>query len=83
MQELVLAIFGCVTIYDALVHWLDLPSIMRFLPEIFSGLVIPYVLFAGTRDRFRLVAPKYWFVFGALAIVVLCGIINNNPGQAL
>ncbi len=36
-----------------------------------------YVLLAGTRDRFRLVAPKYWFTFGALAIVIVCGIINN------
>src|SRR5580704_6024874 len=43
-------------------------------------LVMLYVFVAGTRDRFRLVAPKYWLVFGALALVILCGIINNNPG---
>jgi hypothetical protein len=65
---------------DYLVQLFKLPPILRFLPEMMSTVVIVYALFAGTLDRFRLVSPKYWIVFGALAVVILCGIINNNPG---
>ena len=81
MHAFILDIFCCAMLGDYLIQLLALPSITRFLPELLSGIVILYVLVAGTRDRFRLVAPKYWLVFGALAVVILCGIINNNPGS--
>jgi hypothetical protein len=80
MQLFTLAILGCVMVCDFLVQSLALPPILRFLPECISCIVILYVLIAGTRDRFQFVAPKYWFVFIMLAVVVACGIINNNPG---
>jgi hypothetical protein len=80
MQAFILALFCCVTLSDFLIQQLSLPPIARFLPEILSGLVILYIVVAGTRDRFRLVAPKYWLFFGAMALVMLCGIIINNPG---
>ena len=50
------------------------------MPDALSGIVIVYVLFAGVRNRFRLVAPKYWIVFGAMTVVIICGIINNQSG---
>jgi hypothetical protein len=80
MQAFILALFCCATLSDFLIEQFSLPPIARFLPEILSGLLLLYVMVAGTRDRFRLVAPKYWLLFGALALVILCGIINNNPG---
>jgi len=80
MHAYTLAIIFCIMLCEFLVKALDLPPILRFLPEAMSAVLLVYVLFAGTRDRFRLVAPKYWFAFGALAVVVICGIINNGSG---
>lgn len=80
MQSFILILFCCATLADFLIQQFSLPPVARFLPEILSGLIILYVMIAGTRDRFHLVAPKYWLVFGALVFVILCGIINNNPG---
>jgi hypothetical protein len=80
MQTFTLVIICCITLAEFLVQLLNLPEILRFLPEALSAVVILYVLVAGTRDRFRLVAPKYWIVFGALALVLICGIINGEPG---
>jgi hypothetical protein len=80
MQAFILALFCCVTLSDFLIQQLSLPPIARFLPEVLSGILILYVVVAGTRDRFRLVAPKYWLFFGAMALVMLCGIINSDPG---
>jgi hypothetical protein len=65
---------------DFLVKTLGLPPLLRFLPEAMSGIVVLYVLFAGTRDRFRLVAPKYWFAFGAMVVVIVCALVNNPAG---
>jgi hypothetical protein len=80
MHAYTLAIIFCIMLCEFLVKALDLPPMLRFLPEAMSALLLVYVLFAGTRERFRLVAPKYWFTFGALAVVVICGIINNRSG---
>jgi hypothetical protein len=77
MQAFTLIVICCVMLNDFLVKLLGLPAILHFLPEAMSAVVVVYVLFAGTRDRFRLVAPKYWFAFGAMTVVIVCGIINN------
>jgi hypothetical protein len=81
MQAFAMAMICCVTLSDFLVQQFKLPLLLRFLPEMFSAIVIVYVLIAGTRDRFHLVAPKYWLIFAALVLVVICGVINNNPGS--
>ncbi|MDP9009209.1 MAG: hypothetical protein M3N91_11000 [Pseudomonadota bacterium] len=80
MQGFLLVLICCVMSSDFVVYSLGLPSVMHFIPELMSGVVIVYVLIFGTRDHFRLVAPKYWLVFGALAFVMLCGIILNGTG---
>ena len=80
MQAFTLALLCCVMLSDFLVKTFALPPLLRFLPEAMSGIVVLYVLFAGTRDRFRLVAPKYWFAFGAMAIVIVCALVNNPTG---
>jgi hypothetical protein len=81
MQLFIFVIFCSVLLCEFTVQALALPPIIRFLPELTSGLVILYVLVAGVRDRFQLVAPKYWLFFGAISLVMLCGIIINNPGS--
>jgi hypothetical protein len=80
MHAFTLAIICCITLVDFLAQVLNLPAVLHFLPEAMSAVVIFYVLVAGTRDRFHLVAPKYWLVFGAMALVLLCGVINGAPG---
>jgi hypothetical protein len=80
MQPFIYAVFCIAMFGDFTVQALELPSIVRFFPEAASCFVILYVLVAGTRDRFQLVAPKYWLFFGAMGLVMLCGIIVNGPG---
>jgi hypothetical protein len=80
MQAIVLLIICCVTLTDFIVKLFDLPTVVHFLPELLSAIVTLYVVIAGTRDRFRLVAPKYWFAFGAFAVLILCGAINSGAG---
>jgi hypothetical protein len=80
MQTFIIALICCVMSGEYIVNSLKLPSVLRFLPEAMSLIIVVYVVFAGTRDRFRLVAPKYWVVYGALAVVMLCGIANNPAG---
>lgn len=81
MQRFTLFVIACVMLSDFIVKTLELPPPVRFIPELLSGVVVVYVLIAGTRDRFRLVSPKYWVVFAALAIVILSGIINSGTGS--
>jgi hypothetical protein len=80
MQSFLLVIMCCVMLSDFIVYSLGLPAATHFIPELLSGIVMVYVLVVGTRSGFRLVAAKYWLVFGALAIVMLCGIIINGTG---
>ena len=80
MSGFTLAIFCCVMLNDFIIKIFDLPGPLHFLPEAMSLVVILYVLVAGTRNRFELVAPKYWLLFFAMAVIMLCGIINGAPG---
>jgi hypothetical protein len=81
MRAFLLVIIGLVTIGDFLAQTLNLPPLLHFIPEMMSLVLIAYAFIAGTRDRFRMIAPKYWLLFGALAIVMLCGIINGRTGS--
>jgi len=70
-----------VTIGEFIVQLLDLPPILHFIPEMVSVALIVYIVIAGTRTRFELVATKYWLAFAALAIVMLCGVVNSGTGS--
>jgi hypothetical protein len=85
MQSFILVVICLVMFGEFTVNYSALPPILRFLPEAASAVLILYVIFSGTRDRFRLVAQKYWIVFTALAIVILCGVVNSfsGPGPTL
>jgi hypothetical protein len=81
MHVFILVIICCVTLSEYLIKTFDLPPFLHFLPEMLSCVLIVYVFVVGTRDRFRLVAPKYWLAFAALAVVILCGIIKSGSGS--
>jgi hypothetical protein len=81
VQFFVLLIICTVMLNDYLVKLLDLPTVLHFVPEALSAVVLVYVAAAGTRNRFRLVQPKYWLVFGAFSAIILFGILNNPPGS--
>lgn len=82
MRPLVLALLVVVTTFGFLKRIGWLPDAAPFLTEIFGAIVVAYVALVGTQDRFRYVAPIYWFFFAAIAVVMLCGAIVNQvqPG---
>lgn len=59
-----------------------LPPIFGYLPELLAALVLAYIIFAGTKSRFRYVRAEYWLAFGTIAAVMVCGIFANSvaPG---
>ena len=59
-----------------------LPREASYLGELLGGVALLYVVFAGTRNRFRYVRPAYWFMFGALLLTILAGVVLNRvePG---
>lgn len=85
MQYLTLLIILSVTLGQYLSNLHLAPSLLRYLPEGLSALCCAIVLLAGPRDRFRLVAPRYWLAFFATAAVIGCGVLANHmaPGPLL
>jgi len=85
MQLVTLAIFCAVTLcsYVASLHLA--PAGFKYVPEGFSILLAAAVILAGPGQRFRLIAPRYWLVFGALAVIAACGgLINQlDPGPLI
>ena len=81
MNAYIYLIIGCIMCSDFIVASFDLPSMLHFIPEVLSLGLIGYVFIEGTRTRFRLIAPKYWIIFGALTVVIICGAINGQDGS--
>jgi hypothetical protein len=73
----------CSTSFLASIH--VAPGPVKFVPEALSGIAAISVVLLGPRQQFRFVAPRYWIVFGGLALVVACGILINGvaPGPLL
>jgi hypothetical protein len=80
MQFLTLALILACTLGTFFTDVGAAPAALKFLPEGLSLIALAYILLAGSRQRFQLVAPRYWLAFGALALVVLCGVLINRPG---
>src|ERR1700730_2062027 len=80
MHVLVLILILAATLVDCLVqtfHWI---GFVRLIPEVFSLIAVVVILMRGVRYGFTFVAPKYWFVFGLLSAIILCGILTNDVG---
>jgi len=55
-----------------------LPKMTKLLPDALSLVALLVVLFYGARNRFGLVRPAYWFVFGVMGATIVCGIVANS-----
>ena len=80
MQWFVITLFLTVTLASFTVTSLGAPRLFKYLPELLSVAALLYVLIVGMRRRFDLIAPKYWVLFGALVLVIVCGIATNGVG---
>jgi hypothetical protein len=61
------------------------PGVVKFLPDLMSVCTVIYVVLAGTRQRFRYVGFKYWLIFAALTLAIVCGPLINHeaPGAVI
>ncbi|HTT02845.1 MAG TPA: hypothetical protein VMG11_12245 [Steroidobacteraceae bacterium] len=85
MQLVTLAILCAVTLGTYFTSLHALPAMFKYLPEGFSILAAIAVILAGPAQRFRLIAPRYWIVFGAIAVIMICGGLTNDldPGPLM
>ncbi|MDB6161638.1 MAG: uncharacterized protein JWO04_5344 [Gammaproteobacteria bacterium] len=81
MHVLVLILILAATLVDCLVQAFNLVGYLRLIPEVFSLIAVIVILMRGVRYGFAFVAPKYWFVFGLLSVIILCGILTNDVGS--
>jgi hypothetical protein len=58
------------------------PGPVKFLPDLLAMAVAVYVAAEGARQGFRNVDTKYWMIFGAIALLLICGAVVNQeqPG---
>jgi hypothetical protein len=66
-------------------EWLDLPRIVRFLPEFLTFITVIVVFVLGVQTRFRFIAAHYWLVFALMSFIVIGGTLANNvePGPTI
>jgi hypothetical protein len=78
MQLLAMSMIVISTTFDyfVLIDWLPGPA--KYVIELIGALVLLIVVALGAGNRFRFVRPAYWFVFGALAVTMLCGVLENH-----
>src|ERR1700730_1336305 len=81
MQAVVLLVMCAATLADFAITAWDAPGILKFVPEMLSGVVALLVLLKGLRGSLSLISPGYWVVFGFLAFVIICGIFTNDVGS--
>jgi hypothetical protein len=80
MNVLLFLVLLAATTFDYLISLGAAPRFLKFTPEVFSAIVLIYVIFLGVRSRFALIRPAYWFFFGAITIIMLCGAVANGLG---
>src|SRR5579864_1935920 len=85
MRILTIIILLAVTLGQFLTQIHVAPQGLKYLPEVLSGLVLVAVVVAGPRQRFRLIAPRYWVIFAAAGIELLCSVLVNHmaPGPLI
>lgn len=77
MHTLVLSLIIATLGIDYLAHEGWLPGLASFTQEGVALLASIYVVANGMRSRFQYVRTEYWIVFGALLVVIVCGILVN------
>jgi hypothetical protein len=77
MQFLVNAIITSALTFEYLGAQGYAPGSIAYVQEILALVTVLVVVVAGVRERFGNIAARYWFVFGALAVTVVCGLLTN------
>lgn len=80
MQSLIILTLAAASLADFIATSWPAAGLIKFLPELLSGLLTVLVLFEGIRSGFSRVAPKYWLVFALVLLIMLCGILSNGVG---
>jgi hypothetical protein len=81
MHALVMLLICSSTLLEYVVSVTGAPGMLKFVPEIGSGILAALVLFAGLRNGFASVSPKYWVAFGLAAFVLVAGALANSVGS--
>jgi hypothetical protein len=82
VQQLILTMFVVVVGSSFAASHIPTVKVLKFLPELLSVIVLVYVVLVGARRRFEFVAPKYWLLFGALTLVIICGAVSAAAAPA-
>jgi hypothetical protein len=82
MQFLMIATLVAILSFDFLASEGYAPGQSGYMAELLAIFAAAIVVAAGSKGRFKYVRPAYWLVFGALALVLVCGAIVNSlePG---
>lgn len=82
MNSLVMFVIAVVMTFEYLGQVGVLPIAVKYVPDILSALVLLLVVLHGTRNRFQHLRAAYWFAFGAIALVMISGVLANSvqPG---
>ena len=78
MQFLVYAIITSSLCFEYLGDRGYAPTSIAYVQELLAVVAVLVVVIGGVQQRFGNVAAGYWLVFGALAVVVLCGLLTNG-----
>ena len=78
MQFLVYAIITSSLCFEYLGDQGYAPSFIAYTQELLAIVAVLVVVVSGVQQRFANVAVGYWFVFGALAVTVVCGLLTNG-----
>ncbi len=78
MQLLIVATMITALTFQYLSSQNWIPHTLTYVPELLAAIVAALVVILGVRNRFQYVRPAYWMVFGALVIVMVCGILANR-----
>jgi hypothetical protein len=75
------ALFGMIVTVMTLAYvaiTFHLPGVVKIAPEVIAILFVPYILAIGSRERFRLVQPKYWLALLVLLFSMIGGLLVNG-----
>jgi hypothetical protein len=78
MQFLVYAIITSSLCFEYLGDQAYAPTSIAYAQELLAVVAVLVVVVGGVQQRFGDVAASYWFLFGALAVTVVCGLLTNG-----
>src|SRR5579864_5617376 len=80
MHALIILTLCAASVCDAIASKWPAAALIKFIPEMLSGVIAAIVFFEGVRRGFRLVATRYWIAFGVAIFIIVCGIFTNSVG---